>query len=210
MNLSVPLNEKHIVLHSCCAPCSAAVITRLLEEKIKPTVIFYNPNIHPKDEYERRKAEQIRFAQKKGVRFVDCDYDTQYWFEETKGLEHERERGKRCFACFLIRLKYCARFTSQHGFKVFTSTFGLSRWKDLEQVNEAGRLAAQQFPDTVYWGHNWRKEGGSEQMYLISKAEEFYQQEYCGCIYSLRDAESRRAAHGKPSIKSEGPKHYSQ
>ncbi|HRZ41058.1 MAG TPA: epoxyqueuosine reductase QueH, partial [Candidatus Omnitrophota bacterium] len=82
MNLSVPLNEKHIVLHSCCAPCSAAVITRLLEEKIKPTVIFYNPNIHPKDEYERRKAEQIRFAQKKGVRFVDCDYDTQYWFEE--------------------------------------------------------------------------------------------------------------------------------
>lgn len=209
MNLSVPLGEKNIVVHSCCAPCSAAVITRLLEARIKPTILFYNPSIHPKEEYERRKAEQIRFAKRMKIRFVDCDYDTQYWFGETRGMEHEPERGKRCFSCFFIRLKYSARFSAEHGFKVFTSTFGLSRWKDLEQVNTAGRLAAEQFPGTVYWDHNWRKDGGSEQMYLISKAEKFYQQEYCGCIYSLRDADNRRKSKGKPLIQDEGPKYYS-
>ena len=202
-----PNGEKKILLHSCCAPCSADIMRRLADSKIDFTIFFYNPNIHPKEEYEIRKNENIRFAQKLNIPFIDADYDRDQWFKRVKGLEWEPERGKRCSACFDMRFEKSALFAVEHGFKVFTSSLGLSRWKDLHQINESGLRAASRYPGLIYWTYNWRKSGGAQRMYEISKEEEFYQQEYCGCVYSLRDTNLWRLKQGRERIQ-KGVKFY--
>lgn len=164
------------------------------------TIFFYNPNIHPQREYEIRKEENIRFARKMNIPFVDADYDTVHWFKQAKGLEWEPERGKRCSMCFDMRFERTALYAHEHGFKVFTSSLGISRWKDMDQVNASGMKAASHYPQLVYWTYNWRKGGGSQRMYEISKREGFYQQEYCGCVYSLRDTNLWRLKNGRGRI----------
>ena len=164
------------------------------------TIFFYNPNIHPRKEYEIRKNENIRFAQKMNIPFVDVDYDTSNWFARVKGLEFEPERGARCSACFDMRFERTALYAHEHGFKVIVSSLGLSRWKDMDQINGCGVKAASRYEGMVYWTYNWRKKGGSARMYEISKREEFYQQEYCGCVYSLRDTNLHRVNKGLERI----------
>ena len=195
-----PHGEKKILLHSCCAPCSGEVMEALVASDIEYTVFFYNPNIHPKKEYELRKEENIRFAQKMRIPFVDADYDRDNWFTRVKGLEWEPERGARCTACFDMRFERTALYAHEHGFKVISSSLGLSRWKDMDQINSCGVRAASHYPDITYWTYNWRKFGGSQRMYEIAKREEFYQQEYCGCVYSLRDTNLKRLESGKGRI----------
>lgn len=185
--LELPSNAKKLLLHSCCAPCSAELMEALLASGINFTIFFYNPNIHPQKEYEIRKNENIRYAQKMNVPFVDADYDTSPWFARVKGLESGPERGARCRACFELRLERTALYAYEHDFKVIVSSLGISRWKDMDQVNDCGAKAAQHYKGMVYWTRNWRKNGGSGRMYDISKREGFYMQEYCGCVYSLRD-----------------------
>lgn len=167
---------------------------------IEYTIFFYNPNIHPRKEYEIRKNENIRFARKMNVPFVDADYDTSNWFARVKGQEFEPERGARCSTCFDMRFERSALYAHEHGFKVFVSSLGLSRWKDMDQINRSGIKAAGHFEGLVYWTYNWRKKGGSARMYEISKREGFYQQEYCGCVYSLRDANLHRVGKGLDRI----------
>ncbi|CAB4243262.1 Epoxyqueuosine reductase QueH [Methylacidimicrobium sp. AP8] len=164
------------------------------------TVFFYNPNIHPLREYELRKRENIAFARKLSVPFIDADYDTDRWFARVRGLEWEPERGARCTVCFDLRFERTALYAAEHGFPVFTSSLGISRWKDFDQVTRAGMRAAARYPGLTYWTYNWRKRGGSQRMIEISRQERFYQQEYCGCLYSLRDANRWRTAHGRPKI----------
>ena len=188
MNLIVPNNEKRVLLHCCCAPCTGGIIEALIESQIDLTLFFYNPNIHPKSEYEIRKGEIIRFAQKAGVPFFDADYDQNAWFNRVKGLELEPERGKRCSVCFDMRLERSALFASENGFKIFTSSFGISRWKNIDQVNASGVRAASHHTDLTYWTFNWRKQSGSQRMSEVAKREQFYQQKYCGCIYSLHNS----------------------
>lgn len=195
-----PLGETRILMHSCCAPCSGEITQALLASNLDVTVFFYNPNIHPRAEYEVRKQENIEFAKKYNIPFVDADYDRDNWFARVKGLEHEPERGQRCSVCFDLRLWRTALFAHEHGFKVFTSSLGISRWKDMNQVNQSGFLAAQAFPDTTYWAYNWRKQGGSQRMVEITKQENFYRQEYCGCVYSLRDMNAWRKQQGREPI----------
>jgi hypothetical protein len=167
---------------------------------IELTVFFYNPNIHPRREYELRKQENIRFADKMGIPFVDADYDTDNWYARTRGMEWEPERGRRCTACFDMRFERTARYAHEHGFPVFTSSLGISRWKDMDQINDCGMRAAAHYPDLSYWTCNWRKRGGANRMLEISKREQFYQQEYCGCVYSLRDTNRARRAAGHERI----------
>ena len=149
------------------------------------TIFFYNPNIYPQQEYEVRKNEIIRYAKKKNIPFIDADYDPSNWLDRVKGLESEPERAKRCSVCFQMRLERAADYAHEHGFKVIVSSLGISRWKDMDQVNACGIKAAGRYKDMVYWTHDWRQNGGSARMYEISKREGFYQQKYCGCIYSL-------------------------
>lgn len=196
--LQAPLNEKKVLLHTCCAPCSCAIIQRMVESGIEPTVFFYNPNIDSREEYEHRKREVLRYVQKLKVPFVDADYESDAWSEAIQGHEEDAERGKRCAICFEMRLGKTAAYAAEHGFKAFATSLGISRWKDLEQVNHAGRRAASLFQGIVYWEHNWRLHGGQEQMETISKEEVFYRQRYCGCLYSLRESIRRNLArHSK-------------
>lgn len=204
-----PEETSRVLLHSCCAPCSGEVIETMVESGVQPTVFFYNPNVHPRREYDLRKASDQKFCEKLGVPHVDGDYDTKNWFERTRGLEWEPERGARCTACFDLRFEVTAAYAAAHGFSLFTSCLGISRWKDFDQVTASGRRAAARFPGLSYWDYNWRKSGGAQRMLEVSKRERFYQQEYCGCVYSRRDTDAWRVSRGKNPIKI-GEKFYGQ
>ena len=190
-----------VLLHSCCAPCAGELMEYMTQSNIDYTIFFYNPNIHPKKEYEIRKQENIRYAEEHNIPFIDCDYDTDNWFERTKGLENEPERGIRCTACFDIRFERTALYAFEHDFNVITSSLGISRWKNMDQINDCGIRAATPYEGLSYWTYNWRKKGGASRMYEIAKEENFYQQEYCGCIYSLRDTNKWRKQTNRELIK---------
>ena len=113
----------------------------------------------------------------------------------------EPERGIRCTACFDMRFEQTAAYAKQHDFPVFTSSLGISRWKDMAQINASGLRAASHYPGVEYWTYNWRKQGGAARMYEIAKREEFYKQEYCGCVYSLRDTNAWRKLNARQRIK---------
>ncbi len=198
--LDPPAEGGPVLLHSCCAPCSGELMETLARSQIPFSIFFYNPNIHPKKEYEIRKDENIRFAEKMGIPFIDADYDTDRWFERTRGMEWDPERGRRCSACFDMRFERTALYAMENGFPVITSSLGLSRWKDMDQINVSGVGAAARYPGVAYWTYNWRKSGGSSRMYEIAKRELFYQQEYCGCVYSLRDTNAWRTKRGDEKI----------
>lgn len=172
----------------------------MLEAGIEYDIFFYNPNIHPVKEYEIRKQENIRFAEQHGIGFIDADYDVDNWFERVKGLENEPERGPRCTACFDMRFERTALYAAEHGYDTITSSLGISRWKDMQQINGCGVRAASRYDNLLYWEYNWRKHGGSQRMIEISKREAFYQQEYCGCVYSLRDTNRHRREQGRDRI----------
>ena len=198
--LESPNNQAPVLMHSCCAPCAAELMEALLESNIKYSIFFYNPNIHPKKEYELRKQENIKFAEKHNIEFIDADYDTDNWFHRVEGLEFEPERGERCTKCFDMRFERTALYAKENGFPVITSSLGISRWKNMEQINGCGIRAADRYNDIEYWTYNWRKNGGGARMYEISKRENFYKQEYCGCIYSLRDTNLWRKKTGRKTI----------
>ena len=180
-NIEVPDGEVEILLHACCAPCSTAIVECLLAHGVRPTLFYYNPNIYPAMEYERRKAECIRHARMLGLRFVDADYDHDKWLEAVKGLEGEPERGRRCLQCFKERLAVTALYAFEHNYKVFATTLAASRWKSLEQITEAGQFAAALFPNLFFWAQNWRKGGLSERRNELARKYDFYNQTYCGC-----------------------------
>ena len=206
--LSTPNGEKKLLLHSCCAPCAGEVMEALVTSDIDTTIFFYNPNIHPIEEYEIRKNENIRFAQKLGMPIIDADYDRDEWFERTKGQENEPERGERCSTCFDMRFERTAKYASDNGFDLISSTLGISRWKDMDQINASGAISSAPY-DIPYWNFNWRKKGGSSRMLELSKREGFYQQEYCGCVYSLRDTNRWRVSKGREKIE-RGVKFYQE
>ena len=199
--LELPNNGKNLLLHSCCAPCAGEIMEAIAASGIETTIYFYNPNIHPKEEYEIRKDENIRFAEKLGFNFIDADYDKDNWFERVKGFENEPERGRRCSLCFDMRFERTALFAHENKFELFTSSLGISRWKNMDQINASGHTAAQKYQKLKYWDFNWRKKGGTQRMIEISKKEKFYQQEYCGCVYSLRDTNRWRKENNRPRIK---------
>ncbi|KEI72378.1 epoxyqueuosine reductase QueH [Endozoicomonas elysicola] len=199
--LEAPHSADRILLHSCCAPCAGEVMEAIQASGIDQTVFFYNPNIHPAEEYQLRKDENKRYCDKLSIPFIDADYDTDNWFERTRGLENEPERGQRCTVCFDMRFERTALYAYEHGFPIISSTLGISRWKNMEQINDCGIRSAEHYPGITYWTYNWRKKGGSQRMIELSKQEAFYQQEYCGCVYSLRDTNHYRMSQGRTRIK---------
>ncbi len=207
--LELPEGGNKLLLHSCCAPCSGEVMEAIIASGIEFSIFFYNPNIHPRKEYDLRKDENIRFAEKHNIPFIDADYDMDNWFARARGMEMEPERGIRCTMCFDMRFERTALYAHEHGFDVISSSLGISRWKNMEQINGSGMRAAEKYPGLSYWTYNWRKKGGAARMIEISKREEFYQQEYCGCAYSLRDTNNWRVSQGRERIHL-GEKFYGQ
>ena len=175
-----------LLLHTCCAPCSAAIIEWMLANDIRPTLYYFNPNIYPQTEYEIRKAECTRYALSLGLEIIDGDYNHNDWLCFVAGLESELERGTRCLQCFKMRLHSSAQLTKNLGLKNFATTLASSRWKSLEQIAEAGHWAAQQF-DVEFTEKNWRKDGLSERRRILLKENNFYNQQYCGCEFSVRE-----------------------
>lgn len=185
-HLDVPGGETEVLLHTCCAPCSSAIIECMLKNGIKPVIYYCNPNIYPYEEYEIRKNECTRYAQALGLEIVDADYDHGNWLREMAGLESEPERGGRCLKCFKLRLLRTAEYAASRGIKVITTTLASSRWKSLDQINEAGEWACGMSEGKViWWDQNWRKGGLQERRLQILKEFDFYNQLYCGCEFSM-------------------------
>ena len=188
-----PFGQKKVLLHTCCAPCSSAIIEFLMSHEMEPVIYYCNPNIYPYEEYLIRKNECTRYARELGLEIVDADYDHQAWLETVMGLEDEPERGGRCAACFRMRLLQSARYARERGISVITTTLASSRWKSLEQIDEAGRWAcsmvnAEAGDEAVrWWEKNWRKGGLQERRNQIIKEYGFYNQQWCGCEFSRRN-----------------------
>lgn len=186
-HVSTPDGSDRVLLHSCCAPCSGAIIECLLANGIRPVVFFSNSNIFPHEEYELRKAEICRYAESLGLDVVDDDYDHKEWLCCVKGLEREPERGARCLECFKFRLLRAARYAASHGLTILTTTLASSRWKDLDQVNAAGVYACGQVDDVAFWPQNWRKGGLQPRRNEIIREQNFYNQLFCGCEFARPD-----------------------
>ena len=175
---------------SCCAPCSAGVIKKLALQGRHFSVLFYNPNIDQAQEYQKRLTENKRLCAAFGVEFIELPYEHEFWCKATQGLETEPERGKRCSKCFYMRLERTARYAKEHGFTHFSSVLGISRHKDLEQVNEqASQVSAQE--NILYDFTNWRKGGTEELRREVIKEMQLYNQTYCGCAFSHRGQDEK-------------------
>lgn len=205
---------ERVLLHSCCAPCSAAILEWMGQNGYEPTILFYNPNIFPEEEYIKRKNEIVRYAHEKGVAIVDLDdgsahcntasgpgpgagndilrtdghrfWETQHanWLKCTVGLEKEPERGGRCLSCFKHRLCVAAAYAADHGFSLFTTTLASSRWKDIRQINEAGFYAEEHCGRGL--ARFWDRNWRKGGLYERRNilAKQFYNQQYCGCEFS--------------------------
>ena len=172
----------------------------MLAHDVRPTIFYYNPNIFPREEYEIRKNESKRHAESLGIKWIDGDYDHEQWLFGVCGLEgaldpegrfqnemaKEPERGRRCEQCFALRMKATAMKAKELGIQYFTTTLASSRWKSLEQINRAGHLAEQAVEGTTFWDQNWRKGGLQERRNQLLKEYGFYNQQYCGCEFSIR------------------------
>ena len=193
-----PEGLTEVLLHACCAPCSSAIVEWMLANGVRPTIFYYNPNIFPRDEYDIRKNESKRHAESLGLRWIDGDYDHEAWLGGVCGLEGEPERGRRCEQCFTLRLTRAAQEAKALGLTYFTTTLASSRWKSLEQIERAGHLAEQAIEDTIFWAQNWRKGGLYERRNQLLKEFAFYNQQYCGCEFSLRQRELQESRSSQP------------
>ena len=175
-----------VLLHACCAPCSSAIVEWMLQNGVRPTIFYFNPNIWPREEYDIRKEESKRHAESLGLTWIDGDYDHEAWRCGVQGLEHEPERGGRCQQCFNMRLLATAQKARELGLRHFTTTLASSRWKSIEQITAAGMAAQQAVPGTEFWAQNWRKGGLSDRRNQLLREYGFYNQQYCGCEFSQR------------------------
>ena len=182
-----------LLLHSCCAPCSGAIIESLAKDfraegrdPSEAMAIFWsNSNICDRQEYDKRKAEILRYAKLFGIEVIEDDYDHGEWLADVaRGREDAPERGPRCLECFAYRLLRAARYAAANGFDTLTTSLASSRWKSLEQVDEAGRRACSQVDGVQWWGRNWRKGGLQPRRNEIIKEQNFYNQTFCGCEFS--------------------------
>ena len=180
--------RKSILLHSCCAPCSSAVIT-FLNKYFDITILYYNPNISPIEEYNKRKEEQIRLINSIKIEgkidILDCDYDNDIYEQSIKGYEECPERGARCTICFNLRLEKTAKLAKENNFDYFCSTLSVSPYKNAKLINEIGIELSNKY--NIKWLYSdFKKADGYKKSIELSKIYNLYRQDYCGCIYSQR------------------------
>ena len=177
-----------ILLHSCCAPCSSYVIERL-SNYFDITILYYNPNISPFSEYDKRKKEQIRLVNTMKtihpVKIMDCDYDNDIYESKIKGLENEPERGKRCSVCFRLRLEKTAKLAKDNNFDYFCTTLTVSPYKNSNLINAIGKELGDIY-DITYLASDFKKKNGYKRSIELSSEYNLYRQNYCGCKYSKR------------------------
>lgn len=176
--------KKKILLHSCCGPCSSAVIERL-KPNFEITVFYYNPNIYPKEEFDKRlQNQQIVIANNVDVKLVSPTYNEREYLESVKGLESEKEGGKRCDVCFYLRLKQTAVYAKKHGFDFFGTTLTVSSHKNEQHINKIGQQIASEVGISFLFS-DFKKHDGYKRSIILSKQMNLYRQNYCGCRFSM-------------------------
>jgi len=188
-------SQPRMLLHACCAPCSSSVIEQL-REQYDLTLYYYNPNIHPEKEYRIRCDEMIRWCEKCDLPLIVSNYDPPTWDRRIAGYENEPERGERCTLCYQMRMEAAARQAQQDGFEIFTTVLSISPHKDADRINRLG-AELEEATGVKFYSANFKKKGGFQRSLEISKEEEFYRQNYCGCRYSLAESVKRRQDRAK-------------
>ncbi len=178
-----------LLLHACCAPCSSAVLERLANF-FEITIFYYNPNITKEDEYKKRVEELKKLVSlikpKYKVTILEGRYDSKEFFDIAKGLEQEPERGKRCYKCYNLRLEETAKVASDLNYPYFCTTLTLSPHKNANWINEIGEILDNKYTSTYLYS-DFKKKNGYKRSIELSKEYDLYRQDYCGCIYSIRD-----------------------
>lgn len=187
-------NVFSLLLHTCCAPCSSQTIARL-SSYFHITVLYYNPNIEPYEEYLKRKEEQISFLKaykaKYPISFLDCDWENEKFKDISEGLESDKEGGVRCSKCYYLRLEKTASLAKQLGFDYFTTSLTISPYKDSLLLNRIGEVLEQKYK-VKYLYSDFKKKDGYKKSIEYSKIYHLYRQDYCGCIYSKREREKAK------------------
>lgn len=190
-----------ILLHSCCAPCSSHVI-KTLTPYFNITILYYNPNIEPYEEYLKRKNEEIRFINefpnKNNLDIIDCDYDNDKFHQITKNMENIKEGGIRCFNCYRLRLSKTAQIAKEKGYDYFGTTLTVSPYKNSQKINEIGLSLAKDL-NINYLCSDFKKKEGYKDSINMSKEYNLYRQDYCGCIYSYKEREEQKMLKEKRS-----------
>ncbi len=192
------LNSKEgssLLLHACCAPCSSAVLERLASH-FKISILYYNPNITEEKEYQKRLDELKNFISKLTFKYpiniIDSRYEPKEFFQIAKGLEKEKERGKRCYKCYELRLEETAKVAKEKNFDFFATTLTLSPYKMTSWLNEIGENLSEKY-QANYLYSDFKKKNGYKRSIELSKVYNLYRQDYCGCIYSKLEREQNKA-----------------
>lgn len=177
--------KQKLLLHICCAPCSTYVVEKLLT-KYDVSGYFYNPNLYPVDEHNKRLKEAQNYFGKIDKDFIcEQSYQKKEWMEYIKGLEKESEGGKRCLRCYLLRLEKTAQCAKKRGFGIFTTTLTISPYKKAAVINPIGKAMAQKYR-LEYLSEDFKKADGYKKSIEMSKQHQLYRQNYCGCEFSLK------------------------
>lgn len=195
------MGRKRLLLHVCCAPCSSATLERLTEE-YEVDLLFYNPNIAPKEEFYRRAEEEERYIKERyGAeeesylpKVLVPPYDPSPFEAIAKGREDLPEKGERCYLCYELRLREAARYAMEQGYDFFTTSLSISPYKVTRWINEIGERLAEEV-GVPFLHSDFKKQGGYQRSIELSRQYQLYRQDYCGCIYSLKEKESRRKHH---------------
>jgi len=181
----VVANKPKLLLHVCCAPCCTYPV-EALKDGFNVELFFYNPNIHPEEEYQARLDEAERYAAKIGLNFYKAPYESEAWFRATSGLQDEPEGGDRCEVCYRMRLGKTAQFAATNGFEYFATTLSVSPHKDAEKINALGAEIADMYM-LKFYAADFKKDGGFKRSVDMSKEAGLYRQDYCGCVYSKKE-----------------------
>lgn len=181
-----------LLLHSCCAPCSSYVL-EYLSNYFSITVLYYNPNIFPEEEYRYRIDEQNRLIQEMNeteivnkISFISTDYEPEQFYQIARGHEQDKEGGERCLLCYELRLREAAEYAVSGSFDYFTTTLSISPLKNADKLNEIGRKLSEEW-GIAYLYSDFKKRNGYKRSVELSEKYHLYRQDYCGCVYSKRD-----------------------
>lgn len=186
-----------LLLHACCAPCSSAVLEQLTEQ-FAVSVLFYNPNISPQTEFEKREAELERLILEmpaaRDARMIRTAYDPTVFFEAVHGMEDIPEGGERCFVCYRLRLEAAAQYAKEHGFDYFTTTLTISPLKNAAKLNEIGEELAGKY-GVAHLPSDFKKKDGYKRSITLSKEYDLYRQDFCGCVFSKKEREMKNGCN---------------
>ncbi len=189
---------KKILLHTCCAPCTAPVHDEL-NNNFHVTAFYFNPNIAPRSEYIKRLEELKRYAEIRSLEVIDADYCVRIWTSHVKAFRKLRERSERCWRCYHFRLEETFKYAKQNGYDMVATTLSISPHKDAGQINAIGKKLESVY-SVPFLEADFKKNGGFEKSTALSRELGFYRQQYCGCVYSLEERKKQSSWREKIKI----------